>query len=55
MDASWHVLEKCPDISVSTVEVTLAALLREGYIIKTGTGRNTAYIRNTDYPNTNTE
>jgi Fic family protein len=42
------ILEKCPDISTSTVEITLAALLKEGYIIKTGAGKNTAYIRNTD-------
>lgn len=41
------ILEKCPDISMSTVEVTLGALLKEGYIIKTGAGKNTAYIRNT--------
>jgi Fic family protein len=46
------ILEKCPDISASTVEVTLASLLKKGYIIKTGAGKNTAYIRNTDYPNT---
>ncbi len=39
------ILEKCPDISMSTVEATLAALLKEGYIIKTGSGKNTAYIR----------
>ena len=42
------ILEKCPDISESTVEVTLASLLKEGYIIKTGAGKNTAYIRNTN-------
>lgn len=42
------ILEKCPDISTSTVEITLAALLKEGYIIKTGAGKNTAYIRNMD-------
>ena len=40
------ILEKCPDISTSTVEITLASLLKEGYIIKTGGGKNTAYIRN---------
>lgn len=42
------ILEKFPDISTSTVEMTLAALVKEGYIIKTGAGKNTAYIRNTD-------
>lgn len=43
------IFEKCPDISTSTIEVTLAGLLKEGYIIKTGSGKNTAYIRNTEY------
>lgn len=42
------ILEKYPDISKSTVEVALAALLKEGYIIKVGAGKNTAYIRNTN-------
>ena len=43
------ILERCPDISESTVEVTLASLLKENYIIKIGAGKNTAYIRNTNY------
>ena len=43
------ILEKCPDISTSTIEVTLSGLLKDGYIIKTGAGKNTAYIRNTEY------
>lgn len=42
------IMEKCPDISMSTIEVALARLLKEGYIIKTGSGKNTAYIRNTE-------
>ena len=42
------ILEKCPDISMSTVELTLADLLKNSYIIKTGAGRSTAYIRNTE-------
>jgi len=42
------ILEKCPDISASTVETTLAALVKEGYIIKIGAGKTTSYIRNTD-------
>lgn len=42
------ILEKCPDISTSTIEVALAGLLKEGYIIKTGAGKKTAYIRNTE-------
>ena len=44
-----EILEKCPDISTSTVEVALSGLLKDGYIIKTGAGKNTAYIRNTEY------
>lgn len=43
------ILEKCPDISMSTVELALADLLKNRYIIKTGAGRSTTYIRNTDY------
>jgi len=41
--------EKCPDISTSTIEVTLNALMKDGYIIKTGAGKTTAYIRNVDF------
>lgn len=41
--------EKCPDISTSTIEITLNGLLKAGYIIKIGSGKNTAYIRNADY------
>lgn len=43
------ILEKYPDISTSTVELTLASLLKDGYIIKLGTGKNTTYMRNADY------
>ena len=43
------ILEKCPDISMSTVELTLSELLKDGYIVKTGAGRSTAYIRNLNY------
>ena len=35
----------CPDISVTTIEKALSDLLKEGYILKIGTGRTTAYIR----------
>lgn len=42
--------EKFPDISRSTIEVALASLLKEGYIIKTGAGKSTAYIKNTEMP-----
>lgn len=40
------ILEKCPDISVSTIEATLNFLLKENYILKTGAGRSTAYVKN---------
>ncbi len=36
----------CPDISVTTIEKALSDLLKEGYILKVGVGRTTAYIRN---------
>jgi len=49
------ILEKCPDISMSTVELTLAEMVKEGYIIKTGAGKSTAYIRNTDYQSITTD
>ena len=39
------VAEKCPDISIMTIEHTLGILLKEGYIIKVGSGKNTAYIK----------
>ncbi len=42
------ILERFPDISTSTVEVTLRELVKENYIIKVGAGKNTAYIRNTE-------
>jgi len=38
-----EILEACPNISKVTVERTLSALIKEGYIIKIGTGRSTAY------------
>jgi len=40
-----EILETCPDISKTTVERTLAALMKEGYIVKIGAGRLTAYGR----------
>jgi len=39
------ILETFPDISMSTVEITLSELLKEGKIIKTGSGKLTAYVR----------
>jgi len=38
-----EIIEACPDISKVTVERTLATLVKEGYIIKIGAGRSTAY------------
>ena len=38
-----EILESCPDISKVTIERTLAALVKEGYIIKINAGRSTAY------------
>jgi len=35
---------KCPDISVTTIEKTLSDLLKEGFILKVGVGRATAYV-----------
>lgn len=40
------ILERCPDISTSTVEIALASLLKEDYIVKLGSGKKTAYARN---------
>lgn len=39
------ISEKCPDISLATIEQTLGALVKEGYIIKLGSGRSTTYIK----------
>ncbi len=41
-----EILEKCPDISQTTVQRTLAELLELGQIIKIGGGRYTKYIWN---------
>ena len=38
-----EILEACPDISQVTVERTLTALVKEGYIVKIGAGRSTVY------------
>lgn len=40
------ILLKCPDISMSMVELTLKALLDDGSIRKIGNGRTSAYARN---------
>jgi len=39
------ILEACPDISKVTVERTLTALAKDGYIVKIGAGRSTKYGR----------
>ena len=43
-----EIHEKCPDISLSTIEATLLALVKEEYIAKISAGKNTRYIRNTE-------
>ena len=40
-----EIMEICPDISGTTIERTLAALLKEGYIIKVDAGAKTAYVK----------
>ena len=40
-----EIAQACPDISLTTIERTLAALLDAGYIEKTGIGRVTAYVK----------
>lgn len=40
-----EIMEQCPDIARVTVERALNAMVREGYIEKTGGGPRTAYIR----------
>lgn len=37
------ILEVCPNISKVTVERTLTALVKEGYLVKIGAGRSAAY------------
>jgi len=37
------IMDACPDISATTIERTLGDLVKDGTIIKIGTGRNTAY------------
>jgi Fic family protein len=40
-----EILEECPDISKVTVERTLTALVKSGYLVKTSGGRTTAYAK----------
>jgi Fic family protein len=39
------ILDRLPDISVSTVEAALAMLLKEGFIAKDGAGKRTGYFK----------
>jgi predicted HTH transcriptional regulator len=43
-----EIAEKLPQISTSTIELALASLVKEGAILKIGSGKNTTYIRNTN-------
>jgi len=38
-----EIIESCPDISKITIERTLTALVKSGYIVKIGAGRSVAY------------
>ena len=40
-----EISQACPDISLTTIERTLADLLASGYIGKIGSGRTTAYVK----------
>ena len=40
-----EILELCPDISSVTVERTLTALVKSGYVAKVGSGPTTGYVR----------
>ena len=40
-----EIAQACPDISVTTIERTLAELIASGFIEKVGVGRSTAYIK----------
>jgi Fic family protein len=40
-----EILEACPDISKVTAERTLTTLVKNGYIVKIGAGRSTAYAK----------
>lgn len=45
------IADRCADISIVTIERTLNSLLKSGYLIRIGKGRNTAYIRNSGQEN----
>jgi Fic family protein len=39
------ILNRLPDTSISTVEITLSRLLKEGFISKEGAGKRTKYVK----------
>ena len=41
----FDLSQACPDISVTTIERTLAELVARGFIDKVGVGRATAYVK----------
>jgi len=43
-----EILEIYPDISITTIEKALGNLIKDRYIVKVGSGRTTAYIKNQD-------
>lgn len=45
MISKSDIAQACPDISLTTIERTLADLLAAGFIDKVGTGRSTAYMK----------
>lgn len=40
-----EIMDRCPDISKTTVERTLTELVKSGYIAKVGSGPSTGYVR----------
>jgi Fic family protein len=40
------IVTLCPDISISMIQKAIAKLYKDGYILKIGAGKTTAYIRN---------
>lgn len=42
------IATKCPDISITTIEKSVAELLKNEWIVKVGSGKTTAYIWNRD-------
>lgn len=45
------ILAFCPDVSQTTIERTLAELLRQNLIVKVGNGRGAAYLKNINISN----